>query len=275
MADDVLRPVDDAARSLAKRLLRSASQAALASLEPQTGWPYASLVTVATALDGTPLLLVSGLSLHTRALAGDGRCSLLLAGHAPGPLPASPAPGPLLTNPGPGDPLAHPRLSVFGRARFLGRDTQERGRARQRFLSRHPKAALYADFRDFDFARIEPERGLLNAGFGRAHELTAADFTSPLDAALLPLLDLEAAALAHMNADHPDAVRLIATRLCGGVDGDWQMVGLDPDGLDLALDGSHLRYTFAQPLRDASELRTCLVELARQARATAPSRHGA
>lgn len=255
MADDVLRPVDDAARALAKRLLRSAARAALASLEPDTGWPYASLVTVATALDGAPVILVSGLSLHTRALAEDARCSLLAAAT------------------GAGDPLAHPRLTIFGRAKFLSRDSDEQAQVRTRFLSRHPKAALYADFGDFRFARIEPERGLLNAGFGRAHELTAADFMTPLDAALLPLLDAEATALAHMNADHPEAVRLIATRLCGGAQGDWQIIGLDPDGVDLALDGNHLRYAYSHPLADAAQLRPRLVELARQARNQPPIRN--
>jgi putative heme iron utilization protein len=69
-----------------------------------------------------------------------------------------------------------------------------------------------------------------------------------------------------MNADHADAVRLIATRLCGGADGDWQLTGLDPDGLDLRLDGSVLRYIYAQRLEDAAGLRARLVELTRQAR---------
>lgn len=48
------------------------------------------------------------------------------------------------------------------------------GSARQRFLSCHPKAALYADFR---FGVVAIDRGLLNGGFGRAHTLTAADPT--------------------------------------------------------------------------------------------------
>ncbi|HZH07773.1 MAG TPA: pyridoxamine 5'-phosphate oxidase family protein [Lautropia sp.] len=164
MVNDVLRPVDDTARTLAKRLLRTASRASLATLEPQTGWPYGSLVTVATTLDGRPLLLVSTLSLHTRALAADPRCSLLL------------------DEPGTGDPLAKPRLTIFGRAEFLDRESEPGVQARQRFLSRHPKASLYADFGDFSFVRIDPDRALLNAGFGRASELAAGDFVAPPDA---------------------------------------------------------------------------------------------
>ena len=248
MADDVLRPVDDRARALAKRLLRSATRAALATSEAGTGWPYASLVTVATALDGAPHLLVSDLAAHARSLRADTRCSLLF------------------DSSGVGDPLAHPRLTVFGEARFLERGSEEAGRARRRFLARHPKAGLYADFGDFGFGRLEPRRAFLNAGFGRASELMAADFMTPIDAALQPLVDAEASAIEHMNADHADAVRLIATRLCGGIDGAWELTGLDPDGLDLRLGGTTLRYAHEQPLQGADELRAQLVALTGLAR---------
>jgi heme iron utilization protein len=247
--DDVLRPVDAAARVLARSLLRTASRAALASLEPATGWPYGSLVTVATTLDGRPLLLVSGLSLHTRGLAGDPRCSLLL------------------DSTGPGDPLAHPRLTIFGRSVFLDRDDPSGRHARERFLNRHPKAARYADFADFSFVRIDPERALLNAGFGRASELAAADFLSVMTPALEPLQSMECDAIAHMNRDHADAVRQIAATLCGGQEGDWQVVGLDAEGMDMALADTHLRYAYPEPLQEAGQLRARLVDAARAARA--------
>jgi len=249
MADDVLVPADAAALALSRRLLRTASRASLATLEPDTGWPYASLVTVASTLEGMPLLLVSSLSLHSRALAADPRCSLLV------------------DTAGPGDPLAHPRLTVFGRAEFIDRSRAEGVRLRQRFLSRHPKAALYADFGDFSFVTIRPDRGLLYAGFGRASALTANDLpTSMLNAALEPMRESEAAAIAHLNTDHRDAVRMIAVRLGGGADGDWQVIGLDPEGVDFALGGRYLRYTYSEPLKDAKMLRTRLAELTRQAR---------
>jgi putative heme iron utilization protein len=248
VAVDVLRPVDEQARALARRLLRSGVRAALASSEASTGWPYASLITVATALDGAPLLLVSGLSVHARALRAEPRCSLLF------------------DTTGAGDPLAHPRLTVLGEARFLARDSEDGSHARSRFLARHPKAALYADFGDFSLVRVEPARAFLNAGFGRASELAAADFMTPVEGRLQPLQQSEAAAIAHMNADHADAVRLIATRLCGSADGAWELIGLDPDGIDLRLGDAVLRYVYAQPLADATELRPRLVALARLAR---------
>ena len=50
---------------------------ALAVIDPETGSPLASRVGVATDIDGTPLILVSMLSAHTRAILADPRCSLL------------------------------------------------------------------------------------------------------------------------------------------------------------------------------------------------------
>src|SRR5690606_36463093 len=251
VAVDVLRPLDDGLRAVARRLRRGATTATLATLERSSGWPYASLVTVASALDGSALLLLSGLSHHTKALATDPRCSLLFA------------------QPGAGDPLAHPRLTVFGRARFMEGGDAEHARARRRFLARHPAAARYVDLPDFRFVAVAPERALLNAGFGRASELARDDLLVPVTPALESLHDSEPGAVTHMNADHADAVRLIARQLCGADDAPWELVGLDLEGMDLRLGERHLRHDYESPLTAAGELRSRLVELARRARALA------
>lgn len=154
---DGLRDVDAEARALARRLLEGARHGALAVLEAGSGHPAASRVALALDADGVPLILTSTLAAHTVALLTEPRCSLLLG------------------EPGAGDPLAHPRLTLFGRACRLERDSPEGRRARERYLQAHPKAALYADFADFAFWRIEPQRASLNGGFGRAWALTAAD----------------------------------------------------------------------------------------------------
>ena len=109
---------------------------ALATLDRESGFPFASLVTVATDQDGSPLLLLSRLASHTVNLDADPRASLLLA------------------ETGKGDPLAHPRLTVIGRAERV-----EGPNFRSRFLARHPKAALYADFADFSFVRLLMQGG--------------------------------------------------------------------------------------------------------------------
>ena len=70
-----------------------------------------------------------------------------------------------------------------------------------------------------------------------------------------------------MNADHPDAVRLYATRLLGEADGAWRVTGVDPDGLDLALSDRTARMPFPQRVRAPGVLRVMLKQLAEQARA--------
>jgi putative heme iron utilization protein len=248
MATDPIRPTDDEARALARRLVRTARDGALATLEYATGHPFSSLVSLATDIDGAPLILVSRLSGHTLNLEADPRCSLLCA------------------QGGKGDPLAHPRVTLIQRGRRLPREAEDGRRARRRFLARHPKAALYADFGDFAFWRLEPERASLNGGFGKAYELIAADILIPLDGAE-GFAALEEGAVAHMNEDHADAVALYAARLLGLKGEGWRATGLDPEGLDLARADATARLAFPRRVTDAASLRAVLVDLAREARA--------
>lgn len=246
-AHDPVRPADAAARELARSLLRSARSGALASLG-RDGHPAASLVSLATDGDGAPLILVSALSAHTGNLIADPRASLLIA------------PG------GKGDPLAHARITLKLSARPVSRETQEGQRVRRRFLARHPKAALYVDFGDFSFFSMALQGASLNGGFGRAYELAPGDILSE-PAAALALADIEEGAVAHMNEDHAEALQLYATVLLGARKGAWRAIGLDPDGLDLALGDAVLRLPFPEPVDGPGALRATLAGLARRARA--------
>ncbi|HVV62060.1 MAG TPA: DUF2470 domain-containing protein [Pseudolabrys sp.] len=231
-------------RQAAKRLLRQARSGALGTLDAAGGAPYCSLVNVATAADGAPLLLLSALALHTKNIGADPRVSLLLSDDAADR-----------------DPLQEARVSLAGTLAV----TQEPA-DRRRYLARHPGAEGYAGFPDFAFYRMAVEGGHLVAGFGRIVDLTADDLRTPLDDAAT-LLAAEEGACAHMNADHADALRLYATRLLGAVDGAWRCVGCDPEGLDLQLGSVGLRLPFPARVRSPSELRQMLVHLAQSARA--------
>ncbi|MDU0341604.1 HugZ family pyridoxamine 5'-phosphate oxidase [Bosea rubneri] len=249
MAIDPIRPTDATARGLAKTLLRSARSAALATLTPD-GHPFASLTSLATDVDGTPLILISALSGHTGNLEADPRASLLIA------------PG------GKGDPLAHPRITLLARAEKVERDSEDGRRIRRRFLARQPKASLYADFPDFSFFALKLERASLNGGFGKAYELEASDIMSDC-AQAAALIQAEEGAVEHMNSDHADAIGLYATALLGAKDGAWRISGLDPDGCDLALGDQALRLNFDEPVTSPDALRKTLVALAGKARAAA------
>ena len=230
----------------ARRLLRAIRTGALATIDHKTGYPFASLVTVATDYDGTPLLLMSQLSAHTRNLDADSRASILLS------------------QGGKGDPLAHPRLTVVGRA-VKQTDPEVRARVRARFLARLPKAALYADFGDFGFWRLELEAGHLNGGFAKAADYEGRQLLTDVSDAQ-DLLAAEAGAVAHMNEDHIEALSLYATRLGGEPDGRWRATGLDPDGMDLMAGDLTARVTFPTRVTGPGDLRSVLVELAKQAR---------
>jgi putative heme iron utilization protein len=229
---------------MARRVLRLAATGALATLTAG-GAPFASLVTVATAPSGEPILLLSELARHTRNLAADARASLLLV--APGGES--------------GDPLAGARLTLTGTVGERDQDAE----LRRRFLARHPEATGYADFADFGFHRFALAGGHLVAGFGRIVSLAPADLLTDIGAAG-DMIAAEESALAHMNADHPDVVRLYATALLGLPDGDWRLTGLDPAGIDLAAGQLRGRLDFPQQVGDPDTLRRVLADLTRDAR---------
>ncbi|SFQ02561.1 HugZ family protein [Nitratireductor indicus] len=244
---DVLLETDDEAIRLGRTLLRSARFGALATIDPEDGAPLATRVATASDMDGAPLILVSGLSAHTRALEAEPRCSLLLG------------------EPGKGDPLAHPRLSLKATARRIERESEDHARAERRYLARNPKARLYIGFADFTLYRLEPEAGLLNGGFARAYRLGRDDLLSD-ETASATLADGEAGAIAHMNSDHADAVENYARHYARAPAGRWTLTGIDPDGFDLALGDEIRRVFFEETVNDATAMRMALVDMARKAR---------
>ena len=228
----------------ARALIRSRPLACLSTSLAADGWPYGSLVLVATALDGAPLLLISTLAEHTRNLAQDDRVSLLFEATA-----------------GLENPLTGARVSVLGRARRSSDQLEL-----QRFLRRHPEAERYAGFKDFGLFRVEPERGHLVAGFGRIHWIEKGELlTIPVAA----LGEAEAGIVSHMNADHADAIQLYAAKLLGQSGGGWRMTGCDPEGCDLRRGAEVARLKFGQLVQDAAAARNELVRLVKHARAQA------
>jgi putative heme iron utilization protein len=230
-------------RLAAKKLLREGRSAALATLVPGSGDPYCSLVNVATAIDGAPLFLLSNLALHTKNILADGRVSLMLDERKEG------------------DPLEGARVMLMGTC------AKTDSSAASSYLRRHPDAEMFANFGDFAFYRMGISRAHLVAGFGRIVDLRPQDLLSNVSDAQA-LIESEADAVAHMNADHADACRLYAMKLLGGSDGDWRCVGIDPEGLELQQGRTALRLPFPQHVTGPGQLRAVLKQLADQARAS-------
>src|ERR1700740_2966456 len=111
-----LTPDFDPAR-LARSLLRRRREGALATLMAGRGDPYCSLVNVASHPDGTPILLISRLAVHTKNILADNRVSLMLDERAEG------------------DPLEGARIMLLGGAEEVASD--ELAMVRRRYLNAH------------------------------------------------------------------------------------------------------------------------------------------
>jgi putative heme iron utilization protein len=239
---------DFAPTDVAKALLRATRTATLATLDRNTGHPFASLINVATDADGAPVILISRLATHTANLEADGRASLLMAAL------------------GKGDALTHPRLTVLGTFAPVPMDSADEPRLRRRYLARQPKSKLYADFADFAFWRMQVVSAHLNGGFARAADLTAVDVLSDLSDAD-GLIAAEEGAVEHMNVDHEQACRLYATKLLGAPEGDWRCAGINTDGIELQNGPNGLWLPFPQRVTGPGPLRAVLKQLAEAARA--------
>ena len=137
---------------------------------------------------------------------------------------------------------------------------------RRRYLSAHPSAEAFVEFKDFSFFRIRPSGAHLVAGFGRIVDLKPEQFLTDIGDAKA-LLEAEQGAVEHMNEDHREAMNLYATKLLGADSADWRCTGCDPDGIDMQAGAKTLRLDFPERVTDAVTLRKMLVRLAGEARA--------
>jgi len=230
-------------KTAAKKLLREGRSGALATLMPGSGDPYCSLVNIATAADGAPLLLISKLAIHTQNILADPRVSLMIDERKEG------------------DPLQGARVMLMGTVA-----TTDDPDVRRRYLTRQPEAEMFAGFADFAFYKMNLKGVHLVAGFGRIVDLKPQEALTATDDAA-GLVAAEPDILAHMNADHADICRLYASKLLGAPDGDWRCVGCDPEGLELQLERTALRLLFPQRVRAPGVLRQVLKQMADEARA--------
>lgn len=237
-ADDMALEVPSGVQ--ARRVLRAARAATLATAED--GQPFASLVTPATTGEGDVLMLLSGLSEHTRHLRADGRCSVLVAGVPDGP-----------------NAQTAPRLTLVGTA---GPEPDPALKAR--WIALHPYAAFYADLGDFQLWRVRAARGSFVGGFARAFRLSAAELACD-PAAVAAVAAAEDRVIGHCNDDHADALDAIAGAHGHAGEG-WRMVACDCDGFDLVRGDLVRRIDWSGTVDGPGAIRADLVRLATAAR---------
>jgi putative heme iron utilization protein len=222
-----------------RALMREGRVAALATLDAGTQNPYASFITVATETDGSPIFLISKLAWHTRNLEADPRASILFNAECRA-----------------GDPLNVGRVSLMGVAAPTDNPS-----ARSRFLAKHPGAALYADFADFSFWRLQIEQAHFVGGFGRITTLPARDILRDREMAMA-WDDGVGAAIEAANTANAELIGRIAGSLTGKADHGWRIAACDPEGCDLVSGDDAARIVFAVPLAASEALGDALQALA-------------
>ena len=217
----------------ARTLLRGARAATLCTAKD--GQPFGGLVTPACAPDLSVMVLLSGLSEHTRHLRADPRCAVMVVGAA------------LDDN-----PQTSPRLTVVGEAL-----PEPDPALKARWIARHPYAGFYAGFADFQLFRLRPRSGHFIGGFASAHRFGQSELVAD-PAAVAAIAEAEPGIIAHMNTDHTAAI----ARLAGGEG--WRMVAVAVDGCDLgrAEEEAVRRIDWAAPVADADAVRAELMRLA-------------
>jgi putative heme iron utilization protein len=216
------------------------------------GYPYGSFVTVAFDA-GNPILLLSRLAEHTKNLERDPRASLLVA------------------ESGAADPLANGRVTMIGPCTRIDRggpNEDEAGSARAAFLAVHPNAAYYADFRDFAFWRLLVRAVRYIGGYGRMSWVSEDEWRA---AAPDPLGPSAAGIVAHMNADHADALALYCQAFSKATDiTSATMTGIDRYGFELSAttpEGPRpVRLAFPATIGTPDEARAALIALLQDAR---------
>lgn len=235
-----IRPTTPEAIILAKTLLRSSRYGAIAVIDATSGKPLASRVAVATDVDGTPVILVSGLAAHTPALLANPSCSLLLG------------------EVGKGDPLAHARITLHCEAVRVDRDSEEYSRIRLRYISHNPKGSLYVDLGDFVFFRLNAETASLNGGFGKAFNLGRNDLICDT-AASIAFGAAQAQMLESLNTTCAGALSTYTAKQTSS-SANWKIVGIDPEGADLASGDQVIRVHFSTPCTSIEDCSDAVLE---------------
>ena len=227
-------------------LARAGTLSTLSRRHP--GHPFGSVMPYAPDPRGAPLLLISGMAMHTQNLEADPRASLLA------------------TQPGwAEDPLAGGRVTLMGRA--AGLSDRERGAAREAYLARHPKAEFWVDFEDFAFWRLEVTDVYFVGGFAAMDWVTGEAYAA---ARPDPLADAAEGILEHMNRDHADALLALSRVHADGAVEEATMLSVDRLGLRVRVrSGERLhaaRISFQREVTTAEECRAMLIEMIRAAR---------
>jgi putative heme iron utilization protein len=188
--------------------------------------------------------------MHTQNLKADPRASLFVAQAAEG-----------------SDPLGAARATLIGHAKPV--PEQDVASARAIYTATHENSRYWVDFADFGFYRLEPIDIYYVGGFGVMGWVEARDYEA---ASPDPLATAAPGIIAHMNADHVDAMILLARTQAGLETVEASMTSVDRLGFYLRLRTAEgmksTRINFQHEVRTPQAAREVLVEMVRQAKAS-------
>jgi putative heme iron utilization protein len=233
-----------------RTLVSLASVGTLSTLSRKhPGFPFGSLMPFALDSFGQPIFLISNMAMHTQNLKADSRCSLFV-----GQAGAD------------GDALGAARATLIGNAEPV--PESDVADVREQYLARHVNSRYWVDFSDFSFFRLQPIDLYYVGGFGVMGWVEARDYEH---AAPDPLAEAAPGILAHMNADHVEAMILLAGLHAGVEATEATMTAVDRLGFSLRLkttDGiKGARINFLHEVATPQDTRAVLVEMVRQAKA--------
>jgi len=214
----------------------------------QPGFPFGSVMPYGLDAAGRPIFLISTMAMHTQNLQADSRASLLV------------------TQPdASGDPLGASRVTVMGNVTAIPKP--EVADARRLYLERYANSKYWVDFEDFAFFRMDPLDVYYVGGFGVMGWVPASDYSQ---AQSDPLADAAAGIIEHMNADHKDALIVLAKVFAGIESQEAAMTAVDRLGFHVRLKTAEgmkgTRIAFLREVRDPGQARKVLVEMVQQAR---------
>ena len=207
------------------------------------GYPFGSVVPYCLDRAGAPVILISRIAQHTRNIDANAKVSLIV------------------TEDEKDDVQAAARLTLLANAARLRPEAADDVAAR--YYEFFPEARDYHATHDFDFYGLNMVRARYIGGFGEIHWLEASRLTLANPFAR----DQETPMVAHMNADHVEAMRHYCVR--AGIDRgahEPAMAGVDAEGFHLRLGARIERFEFAQAVNTPGAVHAALVALARDHR---------
>jgi heme iron utilization protein len=217
----------------------------------QPGFPFGSVMPYGLDNHGRPIFLISTMAMHTQNLQADPRASLLVSQEDAG-----------------GEPLGASRITLVGNV--LPVSDSELAEAREIYLARHANSKYWVDFEDFSFYRMNLVDIYYVGGFGVMGWVSAFEYD---DSQPDPLADSMAEIIQHMNADHKDALVLLARKFAHVESQEATMTAVDRLGFHVRLktqDGMRgARIAFLREVSNPAETRKVLVGMVQQARSEA------